>query len=148
MVSSKKEVIMRAFISCGIIVMGMALLLLAVQVLGDATLSDLKISCVSKTIEGDAATKVTYTFMTNEKPTDVMVNLCGQAPKTDVRKEFTSKKGELQVNVTQKGSGYEVIATHELLDASREPSGSMVEVWVISGDESSKKVVGTMPQSY
>ena len=139
---------MRTFISYGIIVMGMALFLLSVQVFANTTLSDLKISCVSESLEGDAATKVTYTFMTNEKPTDVIVNLCGQAPKTDVRKEFTSKKGELQVNVTQKGSGYEVIATHELLDASREPSGSMVEVWVTSGDESSNKLIKTMPQSH
>jgi hypothetical protein len=139
---------MRTLISYGIIVMGMALLMLAVQAFADATLSDLKISCVSKTMEGDAATKVTYTFMTNEKPTNVIVNLCGQALRTDIRREFSSKKGELQVNVTQKGSGYEVIATHELLDASKEPSGSEVEVWVTSGDESSKKVIGTMPQSY
>jgi hypothetical protein len=139
---------MRTFISYGIIVMGMALLMLAVQAFADATLSDLKISCVSKTMEGDAATKVTYTFMTNEKPTNVIVGLCRQAPIIDVRREFSSKKGELQVNVTQKGSGYEVIATQELLDASREPSGSEVEVWVTSGDESSNKVIRTMPQSY
>jgi hypothetical protein len=99
-------------------------------------------------MEGDAAEKVTYTFMTNEKPTNVIVNLCQPAPRTDVRREFSSKKGELQLNITQKDSGYEVIATHELLDASREPSGSRVEVWVTSGDESSKRTVGTMPQSY
>ena len=71
---------MRTLISYGIIVMGMALLMLAVQAFADATLSDLKISCVSKTMEGDAATKVTYTFMTNEKPTNVIVSLCRQDP--------------------------------------------------------------------
>jgi hypothetical protein len=139
---------MKMFMQYGVIAIGIVVFLWSVQTFADVTLSDLKISCVSKTMEGDAAEKVTYTFMTNEKPTNVIVNLCGQALRTDIRREFSSKKGELQVNVTQKGSGYEVIATHELLDASKEPSGSEVEVWVTSGDESSKKVIGTMPQSY
>jgi len=139
---------MKTFIHYGIIMIGMASFLSTVQAFADVTLSELKISCVSKSMEGDAAEKVTYTFMTNEKPTNVIVNLCQPAPRTDVRREFSSKKGELQLNITQKDSGYEVIATHELLDASREPSGSRVEVWVTSGDESSKRTVGTMPQSY
>ena len=139
---------MKTCIHYGVVLIGMAVFLLTVQAFAAVTLSDLKISSVSKTMEGDAAQKVTYTFMTNEKPTNVIVDLYGPAPRTDIRKEFSFKKGEFQVTVTQKGSGYEVIATRELLDASKEPSGSEVEVWVTSGNESSNKLIGTIPQSY
>ena len=70
-------------------------------------------------------------------------------PIIDVRREFSSKKGELLVNVIQKGSGYEVIATQNFLMPQENHLGAgRVEVWVTSGDESSNKVIRTMPQSY
>jgi len=66
---------MKTFIHYGVVLIGMAVFLLTVQAFAAVTLSDLKISSVSKTMEGDAAQKVTYTFMTNEKPTNVIVDL-------------------------------------------------------------------------
>lgn len=82
--------------------------------------------------------KLTFRFLSDQKPTDVLVNFYGTLPGRGVMQTFySSKKNELELIVEEKGDKYEVAVTRGY---GSPPFVTTVDVyvWIVGTDGKTK----------
>jgi hypothetical protein len=138
---------MKTILFCGWVLIAALVHSMGISQTTAPTISDLQISGCEGVKPGESC-NVTYSFKSNQRPDEVIVDRFwsgGQARGS--RAIYSSKKGELQVAVTQKEGVYEVAASRNASGPPAIARGTNfeVEVWTISGGNKSNKLKTIIP---
>jgi hypothetical protein len=141
-----EEINMKTLLFLGSVFIVVLVPLTGISQLNVPTISDLQVSGFEN-VKPNESSVISYTFKSNQLPDEVIVDIFMAERGFSRRKIFSSKKGEIRVNVAEKEGGYEIVATRDgsPLPATAEGYNVEQEVWIKSAGKDSNKLKIVIP---